>query len=178
MSNENTTNDVKLYELGFHLDPAITEDKVSSKIDGIKKVLLDNGAEVVKEGEAKAMKLSYEITKAISGKNIRFNTSTFSWVKFNATVEGIESIKEEIDSDDEVIRSIIVKTTDDEEHSTSKIANEEEEAEMDEKEAEESEPTIEPKEIEKKLDEEENSDNSDNSTEESPKAEVEETEEK
>jgi len=161
MSNENTTNDVKLYELGFHLDPAITEDKVSSKIDGIKKVLLDNGAEVVKEGEAKAMKLSYEITKAISGKNIRFNTSTFSWVKFNATVEGIESIKEEIDSDDEVIRSIIVKTTDDDEHSTSKIANEDEEAEMDE---EESSPAPEVKKEEK--------------TEEASKEEVKETEEK
>jgi len=155
MSNENTTNDVKLYELGFHLDPAITEDKISSKIDGIKKILLDNNSEIVKEGQAKAMKLSYEITKAISGKNIRFNTSTFSWIKFNATVEGIEVIKDEIDSDDEVIRSIIVKTTDDEDRSTSKIANEEEEAEMDEEDSKESEPKIEPKEIEKELNKEE-----------------------
>jgi len=171
MSNENTTNDVKLYELGFHLDPAITEDKISSKIDEIKKVLTDNGAEVVVEGEAKAMKLSYEITKAISGKNIRFNTSTFSWIKFNTTAEGIEAIKEEIDSNDEVIRSIIVKTTDDEEHSTSKIANEEEEAEMDEQESEDSEPKVEPKEIEKELDKEENK-------EENSKEEIKEVEEK
>ena len=156
MNDENTTNDVKLYELGFHLDPAITEDKISSKIDGLKKVLTNNGAEIVKEGEAKAMKLSYEITKAISGKNVRFNTSTFAWIVFNATAKGIESIKEEVDADDQVIRSIIVKTTDDEEHSTSKIANEEEEAEMDDEESKESEPKeIEPKEIEKKLDKEE-----------------------
>ena len=161
MKDENTTNDVKLYELGFHLDPAITEDKISSKIDGIKKVLSDNGSEIVKEGEAKAMKLSYEITKAISGKNVRFNTSTFSWVMFNATAEGIEAIKEDIDSDDQVIRSIIVKTTDDEEHSTSKIANEEEETEMDE---EESSPAPEVKKEEK--------------TEEASKEEVKETEEK
>jgi len=175
MTNENTTNDVKLYELGFHLDPAITEDQIPSKVDGIKKVLTDKGAEIVKEGEAKAMKLSYEITKAISGKNVRFNTSIFDWVKFNATAEGIEAIKEEIDSNDEVIRSIIVKTTDDEEHSTSKIANEEEEAEMDEEEVEDSEPKVEPKEIEKKLDKEEKAEDS---TEEAPKEEVEETEEK
>ena len=129
MSEENTTQDVKLYELGFHLDPAITDDKVSSKIEEVKAVLIKNGSEIVKEGEPQAMKLAYEIIKPIAGKNIRFNNSTFSWIKFNATTEGIETIKEEIDADDQIVRSLIVKTEDDEEHSTSKIAREEEEAE-------------------------------------------------
>lgn len=128
MSEENTTNEAKLYELGFHLNPAITDDQVSSKIDEIKAVLTKNGAEIVKEGEPQAMQLAYEITKNIAGKNERFTSATFAWVKFNANSEGIEAIKEEIDSNDEIIRSLIIKTTDDEEHSTSKIANEEEES--------------------------------------------------
>lgn len=137
MTDEKTTQEKILYELGFHLDPAISEDKISSKIDGIKKVLTDNGSEIVKEGQAKSMKLAYEITKPISGKNIRFNTSTFSWIKFNSTSDKINLIKEGIDEDDEIIRSLIVKTTDDEEHSTSKIANEDEEDEIEVKESEE-----------------------------------------
>jgi len=131
MTDENTTNEAKLYELGFHVNPAINDDQISKKIDEIKAVLTKNGAEIVKEGEPQAMKLAYEITKSIAGKNERFTTSTFAWIKFNSTAEGIESIKEEIDANDEIIRSIIIKTTDDDEHSTSKITNEDKSEEDD-----------------------------------------------
>jgi ribosomal protein S6 len=156
MSEENTTNEVKLYELGFHLNPAITDDQVSLKIDEIKKVLTDNNAEVVKEGGPQSMKLAYEITKAINGKNERFTTATFSWIKFNTNSEDIEKIKEEIDSNDSIIRSLIAKTEDDEEHSTSKIAKEEENEEVEEKEGEKSEESK--KEDSEKTEEKESSD--------------------
>jgi ribosomal protein S6 len=162
MSEENT-KDSKLYELGFHIDPAISEDQVSSKIDEIKKVLADNSAEIVKEGEPQAMKLAYEITNSIGGKNVRFNTSTFSWIKFNATSEGVEAIKEAIDSKEEIIRSLIVKTTDDEEHSTSKISKEEEVEEVEEGEEKETE--------EKPVEEKEETPEEDTETEEVKKEE-------
>jgi len=102
MTDENTTNEAKLYELGFHVNPAINDDQISKKIDEIKAVLTKNGAEIVKEGEPQAMKLVYEITKSIAGKNERFTTSTFAWIKFNSTAEGIESIKEEIELDTKI----------------------------------------------------------------------------
>jgi len=152
MTDEKTTTDAKLYELGYHIDSAITEEKVSQKVDAIKKILADNNVEIIKEGAPVATKLSYEITKAIAGKNIRFNDSYFGWLNFNATVEAIENIKEEIDGDDEIIRSLIVKTVDDEEHSTSKISTEEEledEGEDSEKEKEEEKSEIKVKETPK-----------------------------
>jgi small subunit ribosomal protein S6 len=170
MSEENTTNEVKLYELGFHLNPAITDDQVSSKIDEIKAVLTKNGAEIVKEGEAQSMKLAYEITKSIGGKNERFTSSTFSWVQFNLGSEGLEEIKEAIDLNDEIIRSLIVKTTDDEEHSTSKIANEDESEESEESDNSGEAKVEEPVKEEKKEEEE--------PVEEEKESAVEETEEK
>lgn len=158
MSEENTTNEAKLYELGFHLNPAINSDQISSKIDEIKNVLTKNGGEIVKEGEPESMQLAYEITKNIAGKNERFTTSTFSWIKFNATSESIESIKEEIDTNDEIIRSLITKTTDDEEHSTSKIAREEDEQTESEEDTDEKE---EKSDTEKEPNEEESEDSKD-----------------
>lgn len=134
MSEEKTTQEIKLYELGYHLVPFISEDQVPAKVEELKKLLSKNNSEIVKEGEPKMMDLSYEITKSLSGKNQRFNNAYFGWIKFNTTAEAIEAIKEEIDSMEDVLRSLIVKTVDDDEHSTSKISNESEEKENSSKE--------------------------------------------
>lgn len=134
MSEEKTTQEIKLYELGYHLVPFISEDQVPAKVEELKKLLSKNNSEIIKEGEPKMMDLSYEITKSLSGKNQRFNNAYFGWIKFNTTAEAIEAIKEEIDSMEDVLRSLIVKTVDDDEHSTSKISNESEEKENSSKE--------------------------------------------
>ena len=82
MSEENKTQEIKLYELGYHLTPAISEDKVSVEVSEIKKILTDNDAEIVKEGETKLMTLAYEIVNHVAGKNQKFRTAYFGWVKF------------------------------------------------------------------------------------------------
>jgi ribosomal protein S6 len=120
------TEDAKLYELGFHIVPTAGEEKATEAFSVIKEIISKNG-EVVKSADPKAMKLAYTIIKKIGGKNTRFDESYFAWIKFTASSESIESIKEEIDSNEEILRYIIVKTVDDDEHSTAKLVQEEEE---------------------------------------------------
>lgn len=135
---EDKAEDKKLYELGFHILPSVSEGKVSDEVENLKKSLTKIDAEIVKEGETKLIELAYEITKKINEVNERFNSSYFGWVKFNATAAGVESLKSELDANKNLLRYLLVKTVDDDEHSTAKIATEEskkaEEAEKAEKE--------------------------------------------
>jgi ribosomal protein S6 len=134
MSNENNTNESKLYELGYHVVSTVSEDKVSDEVSQIKDILAANGAEIIREGEPKLINLAYEIVKHIAGDNQKFKQTYFGWVKFNADSESIIAIKEAVDQNGNILRSLIVKTTDDDEHSTSKIENTEtdEDVELDE----------------------------------------------
>ena len=131
------TEDTKLYELGFHIIPTGGAEKASEVFSVISKIISKHGA-VVKSAEPKAMKLAYTIIKKISSRNNRFNESFFAWIKFNATSESIELIKEDVDSNDSVIRYIIVKTVDDDEHSTTKLVVEEAAIDISEESEEES----------------------------------------
>jgi ribosomal protein S6 len=125
---ENTNDDKKLYELGFHIVSSIAEEKVSDEVENLKVSLNKIDAEIVKEGEAQPIELAYTIVKKINEVNTKFDKAYFGWIKFNATAEGVESLKKEIDTNVNVLRYILVKTVDDDEHSTAKILTDEEEA--------------------------------------------------
>ncbi len=127
-----TTENAKLYELGFHINPTLAEEKANAVFSQIKDVVTNNKGEVVKEGALKNIKFAYTIIKKIEGVNERFTNGYFGWVKFNAESDVIAKIKKAVDNDASIIRYIIVKTVDDFEHSTEKLA-----AEMAETESEE-----------------------------------------
>lgn len=120
----NTTENAKLYELGFHINPTFAEEKANAVFSQIKDVITSNKGEVVKEGALKNIKFAYTIVKKIDGANQRFTNGYFGWVKFNAESDVIAKIKKAVDADASIIRYIMVKTVDDFEHSTEKLAAE------------------------------------------------------
>jgi ribosomal protein S6 len=119
-----TTENAKLYELGFHINPTLAEEKANAVFSQIKDVVTNNKGEVVKEGALKNIKFAYTIIKKIDGVNERFTNAYFGWVKFNAESDVIAKIKKAVDNDASIIRYIFVKTVDDFEHSTEKLAAE------------------------------------------------------
>lgn len=120
------TENTKLYELGFHIIPTAGADKAAEVFSVITKIINEKEGAVLKTSEPKAMKLAYTIVTKIAAKNETFKETFFAWIKFTATSENIEEIKVEIASNEDVIRYIIVKTVDDEEHSTTKLVTEKE----------------------------------------------------
>ncbi len=130
MSDENkTTDETKLYELGFHIVSLLNESEAESKFVALKKEIEILGGEIVKEKAPKTMSLAYTITKKIKGANTRFNEAYFGWIKFNATAEAILDLKEKVQGDEDILRFLLIKTVDDDERSTSKIPLEEEKEE-------------------------------------------------
>jgi ribosomal protein S6 len=124
-----TSENAKLYELGFHILPTVTEDKVTDVYNDVTGIINKYGGSIVKTGEPKAIKLAYTITKKVKGQNERFNSAYFAWIKFDSNSEEIEKIKAEIDSNEDLLRYLIIKTVDDDEKSTIKLVEEENEEE-------------------------------------------------
>lgn len=147
MSDENkTTDEIKLYELGFHIVSSLSESEAESKFVALKKEIEGIGGEIVKEGEPKLISLAYTIIKKIKAVNTRFDKAYFGWIKFNANVEAITELKNKVEEDEDILRFLLIKTVDDEEHSTSKIPLEEEKEEDDDKKVEKKEEKVEKKE--------------------------------
>ncbi|TSD03004.1 MAG: Uncharacterized protein Athens071416_395 [Parcubacteria group bacterium Athens0714_16] len=100
----------RVYELGFLLDPAISEDKLDEEFSLIKKVIENNKGSFISEEWPKTKKLEYTIFKAShEGKRV-FDTAYFSWVKFETVPLLVDKIYEEIKKNEKVIRFIIIKT--------------------------------------------------------------------
>jgi len=125
MIEENKNKKDTLYELGFHVVSSLSEEEAMGEVSNIKKKITDYKAEVLKEGKLELIDLAYTIVKKIAGNNTKFNKSYFTWVKFYMNKENIELFKKDLDINENILRYLIIKTVDDDEHSTSKVAEDE-----------------------------------------------------
>ena len=127
MSKEKTMNESsKLYELGFHIVGTIDSNKVASVIDEIKSLITTHHGDIVREGEVREITLAYTMVKHVAGVNKKYNQSFFDWIKFTMNSEDVVNLKNALDSNENIIRFILVKTVNDDEHSTSKLVELEE----------------------------------------------------
>lgn len=110
---DNMNNDeVRLYELGINLI-ATLDDKIQADFDAVKKVITNHGGVIVSESTPVVIPLAYTMVKNIDSRNLKYNNASFGWVKFNITPDQIELIKEELDLNAEILRYVVLKTTED-----------------------------------------------------------------
>lgn len=100
----------KVYEVGFIIVPTISHDHVSKEIDGIHNVITKNGGDIISEEVPKTIRLAYEMSKTLGNKKLRYDTGHFGWVKFYGTEEGVIEVKKYFDTQDNILRSLIIKT--------------------------------------------------------------------
>ena len=105
----------KMYELAVLLLPTISESDADKEISSIKSILGEASAEVVSEGNLAEIDLAYEMVKKINSKNERFDSAYFTWIKFKADSSAIALINEEMDTLNDVLRYMVIKTEEDDE---------------------------------------------------------------
>jgi ribosomal protein S6 len=113
MINEDSTqkNEVsKVYEIGYLLLPTLNEDGVLVEVSKIKDILEKNKGMFLSEGVSEMRNLTYAMTKPISGKNQKFETAYFGWIKFEADSDSLVEIKEELDRLENLLRYLLIKT--------------------------------------------------------------------
>ena len=99
------------YELAFHVLPTVAEGEVASVFDAIKDAITKSGAEIFDEEAPERFELAYEIIKPYEGKNRKFTSAYFGWVRFKNTAEVIEIINESVEANSSILRYILIKLT-------------------------------------------------------------------
>lgn len=100
----------KIYEVGYHIVPTVSEDNLPEVVSAIKEIIEKNDGVTVSEELPTLMDLAYPMTQTVQNKKVTHNRAYFGWVKFQTKPELAEKIKEALDLDENVLRFIIIKT--------------------------------------------------------------------
>jgi ribosomal protein S6 len=97
-----------IYEVGFHLLPALSEEAVTTAAGKVHSALAD--AEIIAEQFPQKMTLAYTIERSVSGKREKFTESYFGWIKFTAEREAIPALQEKLRAMSDILRYMVIET--------------------------------------------------------------------
>jgi ribosomal protein S6 len=117
------TENKKIYEVGYHILPTLSEEEVAKVVTSLKDVLAGFEASVIAEQYPTLMTLAYQIGKDIENKNRKFGTAYFGWIKFEVATESIDSFKDSMEKNPNILRFIIIKTVRESTLATPRIAH-------------------------------------------------------
>ncbi|MBR1505154.1 MAG: 30S ribosomal protein S6 [Prevotella sp.] len=89
------------YETVFILTPVLSDEQMKETVDKFKKLLTDNGAEILNEETWGLKKMAYQIEKKTSG--------FYNLLEFKAEPSVIKTLETGFRRDEKVIRFITVK---------------------------------------------------------------------
>jgi ribosomal protein S6 len=101
---------VKVYELGYHLIPSLSEEEVPQYVNKIKDALDSYGAVIISEELPKKMDLAYTMYPSVNNKKQKYVKAYFGWIKFEVDTESAHAFKKFIEDMDEVFRSLLTIT--------------------------------------------------------------------
>lgn len=97
------------YEFAFHILPTVAEGEVPTVFSAIKEIITKDGGEIFDEEIPERFDLAYEIVKHLEGKNRKFSSAYFGWVRFKCESGKIEGLTADIDSRSDILRYLLVK---------------------------------------------------------------------
>lgn len=149
----NEENDNLIYEIGYHLVSSIDESKIIEEVSKLKSLIEENDGVIISEEMPKMTALSYDISKSIDSKKQIFNRAYFGWVKFEADPAKIGNIKNKVESIQNILRFLIVKTVRENTMHTPKIPMFRKEASKEKGEDHAEKPKVSEAELDKSIDE-------------------------
>ncbi len=99
------------YEFAFHVLPTVAEGEVPGVFEKIKTHITGVAGELFDEENPERIDLVYPIVKSIEGKNRKFTSAYFGWVRFKLAGEKLEHLSEELQSENAILRSLMIKLT-------------------------------------------------------------------
>lgn len=109
-----TTDTVKtagtVYEVGFHIVPAVSPESLPKEVDAIKAFLEKHGATIISEEFPKARALAYPMVKVVGQTRHTYDTAHFGWIKFEAPREVAAEVEKFFQASEKVLRHLLIKT--------------------------------------------------------------------
>lgn len=100
----------KIYEIGYHIIPAVAIENLSVEVDNIKNFLVKEGVEIISEDFPKLRDLAYAMLRTVDGMKRRFDTAYFGWIKFDTGETPIAKIKKFLDENENILRYLLINT--------------------------------------------------------------------
>lgn len=104
------TENKKIYEVGYHILPTLTEEEVAKVVSSLKEQITELGAEIISDQYPVLTTLAYEMEKVIDNKSRYFGSAYFGWIKFEVLASAVEGFKESMEKNLDILRFIIIKT--------------------------------------------------------------------
>jgi ribosomal protein S6 len=105
-----TKEGFKIYELGIHLLPTLSEADVQIEFSKIKSTIEKLQGEIISESAPKIFTLAYEIPKTIKAQKRWYETAYFGWVKFELEAKELAVFEKFVKELEHTLRYILVKT--------------------------------------------------------------------
>ena len=99
------------YELAFHVLPTVAEGEVANVFAKIKDTITKHGGVLTTEEAPARIELAYEVVKYLEGRNRKFTSAYFGWVRFQIDPAEIAAVTEAVEGTKELLRHLLIKLT-------------------------------------------------------------------
>lgn len=103
--------ETRVYELGYLLVPQTPEGSLQEKEAALSAVLSAGEGEIISTGSPEYIDLAYPMHIKERTAYTTYTQAYFGFIKFKHAPEMLESIKKTLDSDTDLIRYILIKTS-------------------------------------------------------------------
>ncbi len=104
----------QVYEIGYHFLPTLSDEAVQTAVKDLTNFLQGQGAQFVGEKLPQKIDLAYPIEKRVSGQRTPFSSAYFGWVAFEIEPRATHTVKQFMDTNQNILRYLLVSTTKDE----------------------------------------------------------------
>ncbi len=110
-ADEVIERELNSYELAFHILPTIAEGEVKTVFDTIKAHISKLGGTLGVEEAPARFDLAYDIVQYLEGKNRKFSSAYFGWVRFEIEAAKIAELTEVVEGSKELLRHLLTRLT-------------------------------------------------------------------
>ncbi|HWA32286.1 MAG TPA: 30S ribosomal protein S6 [Candidatus Paceibacterota bacterium] len=110
VEEESSSNEARIYEVGYLLVPDISEEDLPAAYGNLKEMVSSAGGRIIADDAPKMIPLAYSMEKVWKNKKSKFSSAYFGWVKFETDPEKVADLKKKLELDPNIIRFIMIKT--------------------------------------------------------------------
>ena len=108
-SEVGTERELAAYELAFHVLPTVAEGEVEGVFTTLKEVITKAGGTLLAEEAPERFDLAYEIDKYLEGRNRKFSSAYFGWIRFQLDPQALDSLSESVEATKELLRYLLIR---------------------------------------------------------------------
>lgn len=97
------------YELAFHVLPTVAEGEVADVASALKASIEAAGGTITSEEAPERFDLAYDIVKYLEGRNRKFSSAYFGWMRFTLEPAKLAEVSEAVEGMTQLLRHLLIR---------------------------------------------------------------------